>query len=210
MENILLALSLSVDALGIGMAYGVRSIKVTNGAKFVIFAIAVFVMSLSMAIGRAITIVAGAEFGKFAGAATLIALGISVIFQSVLPAKEKFVEEKSKNKEVSIIIKSLGITIKIIHEPQNADADSNSVIEKKEARLLGVALSIDSLGLGLAMGAIGMSPMYLPLLSGFFQIILLSSGLALGLRFAKFHTSGKMWNMISGVTLIGIGLLRLI
>ena len=52
---ILLALSVSIDSLGIGISYGIKHTKISKTSNFTLFSISFIVTSLSIIIGNTIS-----------------------------------------------------------------------------------------------------------------------------------------------------------
>ena len=88
-----------------------------------------------------------------------------------------------KNEELlKIAIKSLGITIQVLRDPSNCDIDKSGIIDLKESLLLGLALSVDAIGVGIGSALSGYHSVFLPFTVGLFQLILLYVGTYLGKR----------------------------
>ena len=88
--------------------------------------------------------------------------------------------------------------------------DSSNKIDMKEAIFLGIALSLDSLSIGFGASAIGINTCLFPLLISIFQIIFLSVGRFIGSNISNISKLPKnIWNIISGILLIGIGICKL-
>ena len=52
---LVLAISVSIDSLGIGITYGLRNTKITKLAKIIVFIISVLVTAFSVCIGNVIS-----------------------------------------------------------------------------------------------------------------------------------------------------------
>ena len=116
--------------------------------------------------------------------------------------------EKKEYKSHKIFLKSLGITIQIIRNPISSDLNNSKIIEKNEALYLAFALSLDSICVGITSSSFGMYSLLFPILVPLFQFIFLNAGIILGKKIVLYNTSLKKWNIISGVLLIVIGILR--
>ena len=88
-----------------------------------------------------------------------------------------------------------------------------SVIELNEAIYLAIALSIDSFCVGISSASFGIFGLLYPFLVPVFQLFLLNFGIILGKKITKIHFLNyiplKFWNMISGILLIAIGIIRI-
>ena len=142
---ILLSVSLSMDSLGIGISYGIRKIKVPWSAKLIICVISVIFTAIAVTLGNIILIVVPQKAAEIIGSLMLAFLGLFIILSALLPKREK----KTKSSR-SIVLKPLGITIKIIKNPVSCDFDKSKHIDIIEAIYLGTALSIDSFAAGVS------------------------------------------------------------
>ena len=88
------------------------------------------------------------------------------------------------------------------------DLNNSKIIEKNEALYLAFALSLDSICVGITSSSFGMYSLLFPILVPLFQFIFLNAGIILGKKIVLYNTSLKKWNIISGVLLIVIGILR--
>lgn len=188
---LLLAISLSIDALGIGLCYGIRGIRISFAAKCILLLESMFLMILFLFAGKHITIFFSSEIANKIGVILLFIMGIWFCFQSV--QKEKNVQKENAD---------------MLRNPHYCDKDHSNHIDAKEALSLGFILSIDSMGAGIAAGAAEIS-FLLSFFTAIFQILFLSMGIFLGKHFKK--RSGikeNIWTAFSGCILISIALLR--
>lgn len=210
MFNILaLAFSLSIDALGIGTSYGIRKIKIPIYATVIIAALAFLFTSVSIFFGTILLHFLPPSIAKLIGIFILILMGIWIIYQGLHDKKE--VKDTSKKDETifNMIIKSLGITIKIIRTPEYCDMDKSSSIEPIEALYLGVALSVDSIGAGIGTAVLGLNTIAIPICVAVFQILFLHIGLTIGKKLRIFNGESNIWVILSGSILILVGIIRL-
>ena len=73
---ILLALSVSIDSLGIGISYGIKHTKISKTSNFILFIISFIVTSISIIIGNTISSILSEKFSVLLGSAFLIFYGI--------------------------------------------------------------------------------------------------------------------------------------
>ncbi len=206
----LLALSASIDSLGVGITYGLKRTKIYFPAYLVLFILSIVITSLSISLGNMITSFISPKITRLIGSVILLGIGIFILYEATLK-KEKVPKSTFPiKKEYNIFIKFLGITINIIKDPINSDMDSSNKIDMKEAIFLGIALSLDSLSIGFGASAIGINTCLFPLLISIFQIIFLSVGRFIGSNISNISKLPKnIWNIISGILLIGIGICKL-
>lgn len=83
LSYLILALSVSIDSLGIGITYGIRKTKITFIAKIILFLISLFITSISIYIGILISSILPEFFTKCIGIFLLIFMGGWVIFEAL-------------------------------------------------------------------------------------------------------------------------------
>lgn len=202
---IFLAITLSIDALGIGISYGVRGINIPLFSKFIISIQTFLIITISLFLGNVVFSFFPTTIRNYTGVIILIALGVFMIIEAYLPKKEKTETVRTFS------IKQAGITIKIIKSPPVCDFNKSNKIEPFEALYLGLALSIDSFGVSFGSGAFGVFSIFLPLFAVFFQILFLSIGISSGRKISNISKlSENTWITVSGCILIFIGILKLI
>ncbi len=203
-NSIFLALSSSIDSLGIGITYGMKNTKISSMAKAVLFSISFSISLLSVWFGDLIQRIFSDFFTHLIGNMLLIAMGIFVCFQAIHTKKKK---KPFARKEEKI----LGITIQIIKNPTSSDLDGSHSIDCKEAFFLGVALSLDCFCIGTCGSMVDVSLLFFPLFICAFQLIFLNLGNLLGKKLHQFsHLPDNIWSIISGILLILIGFARFI
>lgn len=79
---ILLAISVSIDSLGIGITYGIRNTKIYFFSKIILFIISILITSLAVFIGGLICTILPSSFANYIGIFILVFLGIWIIYQS--------------------------------------------------------------------------------------------------------------------------------
>ena len=214
-NSLFLAISSSIDSLGIGITYGIKNTTISYIGKVILFCISFFISILSLWFGNSIKNIFSNFATTFIGSSILICMGIFICFQA-LKNENKSSNSTDKNftdfsnyhqeKIYSFFIKCLRITIKIIKNPISSDFDRSNSIDGKEALFLGIALSLDSFCIGIGGSIIGVSSVIFPLFIAFFQLIFLSLGNFLGRKLHKLsHLPNNIWSIISGILLIVIG-----
>lgn len=208
---LILALSASIDSLGVGISYGLKKTKINFPAFVILFLLSLVITSLSISLGNIITSFISPNVTKTVGSIILILIGFFIIYEAILPKEKTKKKTMPQHKEYNIFIKFLGITINIIKDPISSDIDSSNKIDLKEAIFLGIALSIDSLSIGFGASAIGINTFIFPILISIFQIMFLNIGRILGSKINRISNLPKnIWSIISGVLLICIGISKMI
>lgn len=150
---LILALTVSIDSLGIGITYGIKNTKILIFPKIVLFLLSMFISYLSINLGDFINLIIPHNISTYIGSFILIGMGLWIIYQSINKREKTDINPYIK-KEYNFFIKSLGITIQIIRNPISSDLDNSKSIEWKEAIYLALALSLDSIGIGIAVSVI--------------------------------------------------------
>ena len=200
----LLAVSLSIDALGIGLSYGLRKIKIPILAKLIICFISMAFTETAILIGNVIKNFLPDIISKGIGSLMLLVLGIFIIVQAFIKK-----EKPPKPKSSSFSFKFLGVTVNIIRNPSSCDFDKSCDIDALEAIYLGTALSIDSFGAGVSSAVTGLNSILVPLTVGLFQILFLYFGNILGKKVSSFKKlDSKVFVVLSGSLMIILAAIR--
>lgn len=177
---LLTSIALSIDALGIGISYRLRGVLIPLRTKFVIGILTTVIMLGALLVGTLFYNGFSGQWTKTIGAAILIGTGLFFL-------KHSF----SEKKEATL------------------DIDHSRVIEPFEGILLTLALSTDSIGVGIAMASIGLNSYLLGALVGGMQLIFLFLADIL-VKYVKtiHHFNAKLGEGLSGGLLILIGVIR--
>lgn len=175
---LILAISSSIDSLGIGITYGLKKTKLYKIDKIILFFISLFTTFLAGLLGNFLKHLLSHNICEFIGSAILICMGIFIIINT-------------NDKEISF------------------DLDNSNDINYKEAILLGIALSLDSLCIGIGGSTIGINIYIFSILVAILQYVFLSIGNLLGIHLTNIKKIPQnTWTTISGILLIIIGLIR--
>lgn len=178
-NTLILAISSSMDSLGIGITYGLKQTKLSKISKLILFIISILVILLSGIIGNILKNILPTKFFELIGSLILIGMGIFIIIET-------------KGKEYSF------------------DLDHSGFIDYKEACVLGLALSLDSMCIGIGAVALGLNIYLFSILASFLQYAFLSLGNFLGMKLISFKfVPQSIWTIISGSILILIGLFKI-
>ena len=180
---LMLAVSLSLDALGVGISYGLRGIQVPWKARAAICLASMVITGSGVSLGSVLLGTIPFFWAKALGCAMLFLLGVSIIIQGIRKHKDE--------------------------NSFSCDFDRSQKIETPEALYLGVALSVDSFGAGVSSAVTGMNSLLVPVAAGMVQMIFLWSGGFLGkrLKLTRLKNPGA-FVYLSGGLLIGLAVLR--
>ena len=81
-NTLILSISSSLDAIGIGITYGLRKTHFSITSRIVFFMVSLIATSLSIILGNTLKNIFSPEFTTFLGAALIIGIGCYVIFES--------------------------------------------------------------------------------------------------------------------------------
>lgn len=178
---ILLALSASIDALALGITYGIKKTKMSKLGNLIIFITLFCLSGISVFIGNYISILFSPVVSALLGSSLLIFLGIYNILK-----------------------------VKNDNTVTNFDIDGSNYIDAKEAFILGLAVAVDASCVSLGSGMIGIGSLFLPFLMAIFHTFFVNCGNLVASSITKrFTLPPKLLSNISGVILVFIGLVRL-
>lgn len=186
MNSFLLAISSSIDSLGIGVTYGIKNTKLSKGAVLVLFCISIFVSLISIVLGNILKNIFSESLANFIGSFLLIFIGLFICIQT---AKKCF----------------------ILNDPIYYDFDKSNIIDYREAIFLGLALSIDCFSIGIGGSMIEFNFMLFPIFISVFQLLFFSIGTFLGKKLYCISSfSPNIWSFISGLLIALIGIFKLV
>lgn len=210
MLTFLLALSLSIDALAVGLSLGAGGIRVSRPARALVCALAAGAAFASMQAGSLLTVIFSPLAAKIIGGVVLLCIGLWLIASGLLKSSLENSAATGDAPLFEMAFRSLGITLRILRSPQSSDTDRSGVIELPEALPLGLALSVDMLGTGVGIGAMGVASPLLPLAVGAFQTLFLYIGEKGGARVSGAKSRQGAASLVAGVILVFLSLLRML
>lgn len=199
LSALLFSLSSNLDNVVIGIAYGVKNIKIRILPNLIIAAVTSIGTLLSMSVGKYISIFLPNYIANFLGAAVIIILGAYFLIQSIV----KLINN-TKSKELSL----KDIT-DMVEYAENSDLDKSGDINIKEALFVAFGLTFNNLGTGVAASITGVNIPLTVIFTFLLSIFTIMLGDALGNHvFGKLL--GKYAPLISGVLLIILGIIEMI
>lgn len=212
LNSIILAMSSSIDSLGIGITYGLKHTKITCAANIILFAISLVIATFSMFLGNYIHSFFSDIITNILGSIIIISMGIFITFQAFNKKNNNIYNTHIKDKKIySFFVRFLGITIQIIKDPLCSDLDNSKKIDSNEAFFLGFALSLDSFCIGTGSSIAGITNYLFPILISLFQLIFLKLGNVFGKKLTDLKKfPDNTWSILSGLLLILIGFIKLI
>jgi len=177
---ILIGIAANLDNLGIGLAYGVKRVRIPIVSNAVIAIISMIVTYVAVTAGSTVVEYISPHTANLLGSLLLCAIGVYTLFSNRL----------SKNG--------------IAKNPEVFDEDKNYIISIREAMTLGFVLSANCLAGGIAIGANGISAIWTVISIGIFSFITVGVGIHFGALLSKTYI-GIYSTAISGWLLILIG-----
>lgn len=216
--TLLFAISVSIDALGVGTTYGLKKIKIAFLPKFLMSALSFLYSGAAVWLGGCLSQYLPQRIGSLTSGIMLGGIGLYSLLDAIRSSCRDITEETlvlpqpqtQKNRRIlHRFIKPLGISITIVKHPTAADFDHSRSIDWKESLYIGLALSFDAIGAGIGYSLGGESGYLLPVLIGGFQFLFLSLGCFLGrkahhLPFLK----PKILAFLPGIIILGLAITR--
>ena len=172
------------------------------------------ILALSVSIDSfGIGITYGIKNAKIRFLSKCLLIVMSVFFTSLSFFIGDFISNILSNTLTNIISSSILILlgIVIIIDPIPFDFDNSHGIDIKEAFILGLALSLDSICVGISLSIGGIYSLSFPIFVAGFQLIFLSIGTFLGKKItSSFKIPESYLKIISGMLLIIFGIIKIL
>lgn len=179
---ILISISLSLDAFGVGVSYKMKGVKITHTARFTIGLVSIAVMWLSLQLGNLMLHIFPTTVANLLGVSVLAIIGISFIRNALFGEMET-----------------------------TYDFNKSKQIDWWEAAILGLVLSADSMSAGIAAVTMGLGSNLIPFSVGFMQVLFLYIADLLIDKSGLVHKlNRKICGIFSGSLLLFIALMRII
>jgi putative sporulation protein YtaF len=196
MQVILIGIASNLDNAGVGIAYGVRGIRISKSANFMIAMISLLMTMLSGIVGAWLSMYISSFVSHLIGAIVIVSVGIYVLYQPF--RKRKSVEKPTNHNLIQ----------RILQQPEEADLDRSKTISFKESLILGSALGINALAGGFDAGVTHLHVLSTSVAVGFFSFAVLGLTDYVGRKYiaVKFD---KLATILSGILLILLGLYQI-
>jgi len=214
----LMAVALSWDGFGVGLAYGLRRIRIPMSSLIAIALCTVFAMGISMLFGSWVTSWLSFIPARLLGATILLTLGVFQLaraiwngqrdnFPEAVPAMAVALQKPVLEPIFRFQLSLFGFVIQVLKTPAIADVDGSGGISLRESLLLGSALAMDAFasGIGAAMAGMTLSVIGLVALT---QIMMLRLGQQMAGKIPENWITKAEY--LPGVVLILVGLGKLI
>ena len=215
---LIIALALSMDAFGVGMAYGLKRIRIPLVSMGIIALCTGLAMAISMLFGQLLTSYLTVISPAIVGAGILIAIGSFQLVQAIrnrnvqeeaLPVMSSAVyqqESDSYKTLLKINLSMFGLVIQVLKTPDVADMDGSGTISPAESILLGAALALDAFASGMAVTMTGFPYYIIGLVAVMTALMIRSGQMLIGKIPCGFLSKAKY---LPGIMLIAIGILKI-
>ncbi|WP_298844659.1 sporulation membrane protein YtaF [Clostridium sp.] len=194
---LLFSLASNLDNLVVGIAYGIKEIKIGIISNLIIAILTSTGTFLSMLVGTYILKFLPHSVANGLGAIVIIILGTYFVTQSII----KLINN-SKSKELAL----KNATDMIVYA-EKSDLDSSGNINVKEALIVAFALTFNNLGTGMAASITGVSIQFTAITTFILSILTIIFGETVGN-----HVLGKVLGeyapLFSGILLIILGIIE--
>lgn len=199
LSALLYSLSSNLDNLVIGIAYGVKKIKIGITPNLIIATVTSIGTLISMSVGKFISGFLPTSLTNMLGAVIIMLLGLYFLIQSIL----KLIPKSYSN---SLALKNVD---EIMDYAEKSDSDNSGTLNIKEAFVVSLGLMLNNLGTGLAASITGVNVSITVICTFILSIALLMLGKSIGHNVLG-SVCGKYAPLISGVLLIILGIFELI
>ncbi|ANS73385.1 hypothetical protein AWM70_01285 [Paenibacillus yonginensis] len=195
-----IGLASNLDNAGVGIAYGVRKIRIPWYSNLAVAFISFLGTLVSGVFGSLLALWIHPWVAHIIGSAVIIMVGIWVLLQS---SKEQQIPESE-----TVAAQSTGHFSRLLRNPEEADKDSSKSISLSESLILGIALAMNALAGGFNAGVTDLNIWLTSLSVGIFSYLLFALSAWFGKKYAA-EKLGSRATIISGVLLILIGLAQM-
>ncbi|KAB8138248.1 sporulation membrane protein YtaF [Gracilibacillus oryzae] len=194
----LVAIAISMDSFFIAFTYGLKKMGLSIWQMVKIAVIVGAVFSISLTVGAIIVKHLSESQAEIIAGAILVILGTAFLLSHA----------KLQVKPLSIW-KNLFFFFDILKKPLKADIDQSGKINGLEVYILGIALSLDSFGAGVAISMLNVPIELAASLVALITFLFLMLGIQTGKYFAGFKKVERL-NFIPGCILIVIGISKIV
>lgn len=197
---IAIGIASNLDNAGVGIAYGVRKIRIPWPQNLAIAVVSFVATLLAGFFGSAVTAWLSPVIANFIGTVVIVSVGVWVLMQPLIARRPSKQQPKQSN--------ATFIT-DILRNPEAADRNNNQAISLGEAMILGVALAMNALAGGFDAGITKLDVVWTSVSVGLFSFVLLGLAAYSGRRYAA-ETLGEKATIAAGILLILVGIHQIV
>lgn len=191
--SLLFGVSASLDALLLGVSYGLRGVHIRLLQNLFISTITLLGTCLSVSLGSFLTPMLPSVISGCAGSLILMFLGVYYVTKWILSALQRRMSDQSQESKEAALTSAEQLS---------------SCLTILQLFLLSLTLSVNNLGIGLSASMAGLTLIPAAISTGTCSVLFLYLGNRLG-RSRLLQLIGNLSEPISGVLLIGLSLFQL-
>lgn len=198
--------AVSIDSLTAGLTYGTGRVRIKLPAYFILVCVPAAFIAAANRVGSYIFLFLPESVLPFLSFFLLMLLGLSKLSESLIRAAAR--RHPSLVRNWGCKIKQINIIFTVYLSPEDANQEDLQILSPKEALLLSLALSLDSVLVGMAFTTGAIPLVILFLLASLFNLLLFSAGYGLGHLIYSTLNVDLSW--LSGLFLILLAVLALL
>lgn len=204
--SLILVSSLCIDSFVASIAYGTSKIRIPFVSIIIINLVCTTTLACSLLIGSILKSFLPGNLPVVLGFLLLMALGIYRLFEYIFKA---YISKCSKSDSpLTFKIFDFQFVLQVYADEIKADFDNSKCLNVKESFYLALALSLDSLAVGIGSSLCSINYLQVLLLCFVIGIIAVSLGVFLGRKFAQKLHLELSW--LSGLLLIVLAIIRVL
>lgn len=204
-QSLLLVLSICLDSFVASIAYGTNKIKIPLPSSIVISLVCSTILGASLFLGGLLKDIIPNNVCIAISFLVLMSLGVYRFFEGLFKA---FIQRKRKlDKPLKFKIFDLNFVLQVYAEETKADFDKSKELSMKESVYLAIALSFDSLAVGLASSLSMGNYMEIIILSFIIGISSIILGVNIGKKLIEKTNLNISW--LSGIILMLLAIFRI-
>jgi putative sporulation protein YtaF len=197
-------IALCTDAFAAALTYGISKIKIPVLSAVIISFIGTAFLCVSLFFAGLLSRFISSEACMAVSAMLLFFIGTVSIFQNTI---KSYLKKHKGKANVSFSLFSISFAVDIFIDEKTADADNSKILSSKEAIMLAVALSVDSVASGFSAGLLLENYLLTIILCFFICMLSVFLGGLIGRRISKAISLNLGW--LSGAVLITIAMIKL-
>lgn len=206
LESLLLVSSLCIDSFVASLAYGASKIRIPPLCIIIINSVCTLTLACSFFIGSIFKSFLPNNIPIILGFLLLMILGIYRLFEYIF--KSYIFKCSKSDTPLTFKLFDFNFVLQVYADEIKADFDKSKCLNIKESFYLAVALSLDSLTVGIGSSLCNINYLQVLILCFIVGVFLISIGVFLGRKFAQKSHIELSW--VSGVLLIILAIIRII
>lgn len=170
--------AVSVDSLTAGLTYGTQRVKISRFAYLILICVPALSITLANRIGSWLFLLLPQIALPILSFTLLFLLGLSKLTESLLRLLARRYPSLTRN--WGLKIRQINIIFTVYLSPEDANQEDLQILSAREALLLSLALSLDSVLAGMAFTTALLPALPLFLMAALFNLLLFTAGYGLG------------------------------